>query len=117
VKAGDNLNKISKTFQSSVIAIKTANHLKSDVLHANQLLMIPQSDSKTLPPATIKKNTITEDRLPGPKEVIYTVKKHDTAWSICNKFHVKMPDLRFWNHLPWKVVVHEGEKLELWVRR
>lgn len=65
VKKGDTLYSIAKKYGVSVDKLINVNNLKNNMLSINQVLKIPKDDEVT--------------------NVIYTVKKGDSLWSIANK--------------------------------
>lgn len=81
VQKGDSLWSISKKYGISVDDLKTYNNLKTNTLQINQLLKIPSAESTS------------KDQL------IYTVTKGDSLWSISQKFNTTVNDLKSLNNL------------------
>ena len=81
VKKGDNLYAIANKYNVSVDDLKSANNLASNLLSIGQTLIIPT-------------NTINITN-----EVIYTVKKGDSLWSIANKFDTTVNIIKSTNNL------------------
>jgi len=82
IKKGDSLASIAKKFGIHYKVIKDFNHLKSNLLHINQKLVIP-----------IKPN------LKIQKNIVYRVKKGESLRSIANKFHISYSKIKKINKL------------------
>lgn len=119
VHQGDSLSRIAKQYHVTTAALKSVNHIQNNLLHTNQQLLIPQKGTTILaqniiPPPGVKHPTkvITEDGIPGPKRVVYTVQKGDTLKVIGRQYHVSPDDLWFWNKLNNKP--KKGTQLIIW---
>ena len=49
--------------------------------------------------AAFTTSMIAEDHIPGPKHILYTVKKNDSLDSIAKKFNLKKNQIIYWNQL------------------
>lgn len=97
VKAGDMLEKIARANNTTVKAIKEANHLQSDKLKVGQVLKIPVGSKAA---KTIAKAAPTPAATPNAGEsVYYTIQKGDNPWKIAKKFHVKFEDILRLNNM------------------
>lgn len=93
VKSGDMLEKIAKANNTTVKAIKEANHLQSDKLKVGQVLKIPVGTKVAKAP--VKTPTV----IAAGDPVYYTVQKGDNPWKIAKKFHVKFEDILKLNNM------------------
>lgn len=118
VKAGDTLSGIAKAHHTSIEAIRIANHLKSDVIHVGDRLMIPGTinDAHRAQDQQLAKQ-ISGDHLPGPKQIIYHVKVGDTLAKVAREHHTTINAIAYWNHLSIKASLHSGQKLVIWQRK
>ena len=90
VKAGESLNIIANKFGVTVKELKAANGLKSDLIHPNQVLIIPSANHEK--PADPKPT-------PQPDKNTYTVKAGESLYIIANKFGVTVKELKAANGL------------------
>jgi peptidoglycan endopeptidase LytE len=92
VRSGDNLSKIAKKHGVTPQVLRDANHLKSDALKIQQVLVIPGSKGK------IKKVSKGKagKKLPADCE-IYVVKKGDTLRSVAEDAGISVKELRAMN--------------------
>jgi peptidoglycan DL-endopeptidase LytE len=104
VKPGDTLNKISKKYRVNIQALKEVNNLKSNALKRNQVLVIPQKDSK-------KKIAATRNAAPAGSRT-YVVKKGDNLSIIAKKTGYPVDEIKKNNHLR-RNALKVGQKLVL----
>ena len=90
VKAGESLYIIANKFGVTVKELKAANGLKSDLIHPNQVLIIPSANHEK--PADPKPT-------PQPDKNTYTVKAGESLYIIANKFGVTVKELKAANGL------------------
>ncbi|WP_404332845.1 LysM peptidoglycan-binding domain-containing protein [Mesobacillus maritimus] len=103
VVSGDSLSLIAKKFNTSVLKIKEANNLTSDVIFIGQKLVIP------IP----KEEAIIEEHIKEPvnQEVpAYTVVSGDSLSVIAKRFHVTVDSIKTANHLT-SDIIFIGQKL------
>ena len=93
VKKGDSLWSIAKQFNTTVDAIKRANNLTSNLINANQKLIIPSGTQIS-------------------NEKIHTVIHGDSLWSISVKYNVSISDLKSYNNLTSNVL-YSGQKIKI----
>lgn len=112
VVAGDTLWKISKTFGTTVDALKKANKLTSDNIYPGQTLEIPV-------PVTNMPSTPVQDTDQTPygntqwPDVTYIVQPGDTATSVAKKFGVKVEDILKYNYMDPDDWLEAGEKIAI----
>jgi murein DD-endopeptidase MepM/ murein hydrolase activator NlpD len=92
VKKGDTLDKIADQQDTTVAELKSANKLKGNAIQPGDVLKIPAAAA-------------------GRKA--YVVAHGDTVFSIAQRFHVSVADLRGENGLSTKSQIHSGQKLKL----
>ncbi|WP_042346870.1 LysM peptidoglycan-binding and 3D domain-containing protein [Bacillus massiliigorillae] len=85
VKQGDTLSELAQKYNVSVIDIKRANNLQSDLINVNQPLVISS-------------------------EQHYTVVAGDSLWKIGQQFNVTVTDLQSWNNLTGDLI-HPKQQL------
>ena len=90
VKAGESVYIIAYKFNITADQLKAANGLKSDLIHPNQVLIIPSANHEK--PAEPKPN-------PQPDKNTYTVKAGESLYIIANKFGVTVKELKAANGL------------------
>lgn len=86
VKRGDSLWSIANNYGISVLELKAANNLTSNLLSVGQTLIIPSSSTNA-------------------NYFNYTVKSGDSLWSIANQFGVSVLDIKNINNLTSNLLV------------
>ena len=84
VKKGDSLYSIANANNTTISELKSLNNLTTNNLSIGQVLKLP---------------TNIEEELPTNGEVIYTVKKGDTLYSIANKYNTTINNIKSLNNL------------------
>lgn len=107
VKKGDVLEKIAKTYGTTVGALMQVNQLTDSRLQIGQVLHIPK-EKQTIAPSTIKALPILEDKY-------YVVKNGDNLWKIAIENHMKVEDLLQLNQLNEKQAraLRPGDRLRI----
>lgn len=105
VAAGDSLYSIAKRFNTTVTAIKTENHLASDILSIGQTLKLPRNSQVPAPvPAPVPE--------PAPTMIMkeYFVVPGDTLFGIAKKFNTTVTQIKEKNNLTTNLI-NVGQKL------
>ncbi len=117
VKKGDSFAKIARLYRVDVEPILEINRLKrtsrlSMAMGMNLLIPIPVTQD-TKPTVMVKKRS--DGNAPSFKsnEIIYTIKKGDTLWSIANEMGVNIGVLSRWNNLHAEKKLIPGDKLKI----
>ena len=98
VRHGETLWKIAKKYGVKTSDIRRLNHLtRKSVIHKNMVLVI-------------KKETLV---IPREIKKTYIVKRGDTLWKIAHKNRVSIAEIKKWNKLGKKTILHKGMKLTL----
>ena len=92
VQKGDSLEKIAKRHNVSVVALKKANGLSSEMLSIGQKLKIPNPSEQTIAPTQTQNATVSQ-------KVYHTVKSGDSPWKIAKQYDVKVDQLLKLNNL------------------
>ncbi len=95
VKRGDSLSKIAVANNTTVGAIKKANHLSNDNLKIGQVLHIPQQGTVSASEPTSVKMASYNDN----KNEFYTLQSGDNPWKIAKKFQLSVNELLRMNNL------------------
>ena len=93
VKRGDTLYSISKQYNIPINTIIVDNALQNNVLSIGQVLNI------RVPTETLVEECYGEDYNPPSKDIIYTVKKGDSLYSIANKYNTSVDNIKTKNNL------------------
>lgn len=117
VKKGETVGQIAKSYRVELEPLLEINRLdKRSRLSAGTHLLIP------LPREEKSKQSISESFSKPPskmirtsevQEIIYTVKKGDSLWSIANQFHVSVEEIKSWNNLNGNNRIYPSDQLKL----
>jgi membrane-bound lytic murein transglycosylase D len=116
VQPGNTLGGIAKKFATSVRLIKDINNLHDNVIHADQVLLIPKAKLSFARDVLneIKHYLHHQRDIPGPNRVVHVVQPGDSLWKIANSYHLSINDIRYWNHLKVHQALTPGAELILW---
>jgi len=114
VRRGDTLSEIGRRYGVGVQAIKTANHLRSNLLRAGQSLLIPFSSRKLTPVAIASAPKRTFAPPSGTEPVIHRVRAGDTLWSIAQRYNVLIHQIAEWNLIRTRDILRLGQRLKIW---
>lgn len=105
VQSGDNLSTIALKHNTSIANLKKWNKLKTDIIYANQTLIVANSsNSKTVKVKSTKQSSASNDT--------YTVKNGDFLYSIATKHKLTVDQLRDMNNLKTNII-YVGQKLKV----
>jgi membrane-bound lytic murein transglycosylase D len=115
VRKGDTLSRIAKLYQVDVEPILEINRMKK-LSHlsigVNLLIPIPMTQEVRSTPET---KSMSKEKNQGghAEEIIYTIKKGDSLWSIANEMGVNIGALSRWNNLNPEKKLVPGDKLKI----
>ena len=115
VKKGDTFARIARSYRVEVEPILEINQLKRTSrlsMGMNLLIPIPIAPD-TKPTMMAKKRFNGHDPSRKSDEIIYTIKKGDTLWSIANEMGVNIGALSRWNNLHPEKKLIPGDKLKI----
>lgn len=110
VKSGDTLSSIARHAGSNKAAIRKLNNLKSDVVRAGQVLVLPAGGSSA--PATESEAAAPAAQSSG-SSLTHVVKTGDTLGSIARKYQVKVGDIAAANNIADPTKIRVGQKLKI----
>jgi membrane-bound lytic murein transglycosylase D len=115
VKKGDSLYQIARGYRIDLEPMLEINRLsKRSILRPGTELLIPIPKTQDLrPPVTAQKKSIGNNGNSKSNEIIYTIKKGDTLWSIANEMGVNIGALSRWNNLHPDKKLIPGDKLKI----
>ena len=118
VKKGDTLSRIARYYRVDVEPILEINRIrKTPRLSVGTNLLIPvPKDLELGSTVTVKKTHGEKGSLSETEEVIYTIKKGDSLWSIANEMGVNIGALSRWNNLHSDKTLFPGDKLKIRVK-
>ncbi|MFV8829232.1 LysM peptidoglycan-binding domain-containing protein [Alkalihalobacterium sp. APHAB7] len=104
VKRGDNLFSIAKRYQVSIKDIKLANHLTSDLIRVDQLLVIPIAAKNT------NENNNSHPKSNHSREsytttAVYKAVAGDTLWGIAQRFNISVEAIKRDNGLKSDIIL------------
>lgn len=116
VGKGDTIGGVASKFHTTVAVIRELNGLHANTLHLKQTLLVPVA-RVTLADASLhaaqRVAGMTDMHLPGGR-VIHKVRDGESLWAIAQHYHVTVNDIRHWNKISGKHVLHKGDKLVIW---
>ena len=132
VVRGDTLGRIAHRYQVSIAAIKTTNHLHSNLLRLNQSLLIPVSGRRLLVAtrAQSRRERLEERSTPRATarpavrhvaaarrvRIVHRVRPGESLWSIAHRYNVLVAQLMRWNALSRTDLLRIGQRLMIWTR-
>ncbi len=119
VKRGDTLSKIAKLYRVETEPMLEINRMKrTSRLSKGMNLLIPIPLTQEIkPPVIAKKMVNPQDQSSSTKEIIYTIKRGDSLWSIANEMGVNIGALSRWNNLHPEKKLIPGDKLKIRLNR
>ncbi len=119
VKKGETIQKISRLYRMDLEPLREVNHLKKGCrLTPGMDLIVLTSGSQSVrqdikPAVAGKKKSEGENRSLKPQELLYTIKKGDTLWSISSEMGINIGALSRWNNLHPEKKLMPGDKLKI----
>ncbi len=117
VKKGETLGQIAKLYRVELEPILELNHLdKRSRLSVGTPLLIPLPNEKGAQrnvSASSSKPSHQTAKTSEFREIVYTIKKGDSLWSIANQYHVSIEDIKSWNNLDGNDRIYPSERLIL----
>ncbi len=115
VKKGETLPRIAKFYRVDIEPLLEINGLeKTSRLPIGMDLLIPfPKPQESRPTLVASKNLNGKNQNPKSDEIIYTIKKGDTLWSIANEMGVNIGALSRWNKLHSETKLVPGDRLKI----
>lgn len=115
VKTGETFQRIARLYRIDVDPILELNRLeKRSRLSVGMHLLIPLPKQSELKPAQmVSKEFDGNSQTSKLDEIIYTIKKGDTLWSIANEMGVNIGALSRWNKLNPETKLMPGDQLKI----
>jgi membrane-bound lytic murein transglycosylase D len=67
--------------------------------------------------AGVRNASVGEERIPGPKQVIHTVRAGETLHSVAKKYGVKAHEVAYWNQISTNDSVTANDELVIWKKQ
>jgi LysM repeat protein len=99
VKQGENLYKISKTYNIPVEELRTINGLKTDALDLGQKIYLRKGSNPVEGNNDISQLTTTPETTPLPGKGFHVVKPNESIFAIAEQHNVTLNQLIVWNSL------------------
>jgi membrane-bound lytic murein transglycosylase D len=110
VKPGESLTSIARKNQTTVAAIRQANHLANKTVNAGAWLKIPSSKKSAelnIIAKSSRANTLADNNR------YHIVKKGDTFWNVAQRYGVSTKDIAGWNNIKLNSALILGKKLTI----
>ncbi|MDO8705813.1 MAG: transglycosylase SLT domain-containing protein [Sulfuricaulis sp.] len=114
VKRGETMHQISRRYNLSVEALRTANNLHSTLLRTGQDLLIPMS-SRPITVAAVRTTYRASSSRSSTRggAAVHRVRRGETLSSIARRYNVLITQLTKWNFLQVKDVLRLGQRLKI----
>jgi membrane-bound lytic murein transglycosylase D len=115
VRKGDTLSTIARFYRVDIAPILEINRIKkTSRLSIGANLLIPIPMAQEVRSTVVAKRMVKEkNQSYGSEEIIYTIKKGDSLWSIANEMGVNIGALSRWNNLNPEKKLVPGDKLKI----
>jgi len=114
VKPGESIGLIAQKYRTKISLIQSFNHLKSDMLHAGQYILVPHPQNADSLPKTQAASNANVQPQPKSYKVIHITQRRDTFLSLYQKYGASEDQIRAWNHLGKDHPLHAGQELLIW---
>ena len=126
VHPGDSVYGIAREYGVTVYAIRSANHLRTNLLHVGQELLIPVSGRRLVIPNhpryvhPLVRHTYRPGRfihtasLRRRVRIIHRVRPGESLWSIARRYNVYVNQLAHWNYMGARDALKLGQKVLIW---
>lgn len=113
VKAKDSLWSIAQKNKTSVANLRKLNNLKADIIYVGQKLKVTAGSTAKQPSGNTSRPSKAQQRPANtPKQTSYTVKAHDSLWSIAHSHGLSVAQVKSLNNLS-SDLIRVGQKLNL----
>jgi len=116
VRPGETLTTIARKYNTSTAILSSNNHLRNNMIHPNQQLLIRKGTKVSTPRITTEEARFGADHVPGPQQTIHTVAHRESLSHIAHRYGVSERQIQFWNRLGRGEVPHMNQKLVLWLK-
>ena len=115
VKAKDSLWSIAQKNKTSVANLRKWNNLRSDIIYVGQKLKVTAGSTAKQPSNNTSRPNHSQQKPTNnskPKQTSYTVKAHDSLWSIAHSHGLSVSQVKSMNNLS-SDLIRVGQKLNL----
>jgi len=110
VQRGDTLSHIAVRYDTTVTALREANHLRGSTIRSGQQLIIPIGGKDNMRFASLEQ----DKSLPtAPRDSSYRVRDGDSLWNIARSHNLSVAQLEQWNNLVPGSPIRAGQQLSL----
>ncbi|GAB55270.1 membrane-bound lytic murein transglycosylase D [Glaciecola punicea ACAM 611] len=116
VKSGESLGLIARKYSTSVSVIKQVNNLKSNMIVANNYILIPVSlkDLDAYSLSADQRLVKTQSIKRANHKIEHTVNRGDTLWDLAVAHKVGVRELAKWNKMAPTDTLKVGANLVIW---
>jgi len=115
VKKGETIQRIASLYRVDVDLLLDTNRLKrGSRLSSGTNLVLPIPRGQETKPAVVAKKKPNGDVVSSrPQDMLYTIKKGDSLWSISSELGINIGALSRWNNLHPEKKLMPGDKLKI----